>query len=83
MVRHASLFSQLNALFCRQRFYELVFKHGSERYSKGFSSRDHFVAMLDAPQKSTPSYANVHRLWQMYQDLFHETLEFCALSVGF
>ena len=26
MVRHASLFSQLVALFNRQRFYELVFK---------------------------------------------------------
>jgi hypothetical protein len=107
MVRHASLFSQLITLFSRQRFYELVFKHGSERYCKGFSSWDHFVAMLfcqlaqakslreicgglaccigklrhlglkDAPKKSTLSYANAHRPWQMYQDLFYETLEFC------
>jgi hypothetical protein len=107
MVRHASLFSQLITLFNRQRFYELVFKHGSERYCKGFSSWDHFVAMLfcqlaqakslreicgglaccigklrhlglkDAPNKSTLSYANTHRPWQMYQDLFYETLEFC------
>jgi hypothetical protein len=44
MVRHASLFSQLITLFNRQRFYELVFKHGSERYRKGFNSWDHFVA---------------------------------------
>ena len=36
MVRHASLFSQLVALFNRQRFYELVFKHNSERYAKLF-----------------------------------------------
>jgi len=107
MVRHASLFSQLITLFSRQRFYELVFKHGSERYCKGFTSWDHFVAMLfcqlaqakslreicgglaccigklrhlglkDAPNKSTLSYANAHRPWQLYQDLFYETLELC------
>ena len=107
MVRHASLFSQLITLFSRQRFYELVYKHGSERYSKGYSSWDHFVDMLfcqlaqakslreicgglaccigklrhmgmkDAPNKSTLSYANAHRPWQMYQDLFYEALEFC------
>ena len=46
MVRHASLFSQLVALFNRQKFYELVFMHKAERYSKGFGSWDHFIAML-------------------------------------
>lgn len=46
MVRHASLFSQLVGLFNRQRFYELVHRHGSERFAKGFSSWDQFVAML-------------------------------------
>ena len=46
MVRHASLFSQLVALFGRQKFYELVFRHKSERYSKGFGSWDHFISML-------------------------------------
>ena len=46
MVRHASLFSQQVALFNRQRFYELVYRHGSERYAKGFSAWDQFVAML-------------------------------------
>jgi hypothetical protein len=34
MVRHASLFSQLVALFNRQRFYELVYRHSSDRYGK-------------------------------------------------
>ena len=42
----ASLFSQLVALFNRQRFYELVYRHSSDRYAKGFSSWDQFVAML-------------------------------------
>jgi len=46
MVRHASLFSQLIVLFSRQKFFELVYRHGSERYAKGFNSWDHFVAML-------------------------------------
>ena len=46
MVRCASLFSQLVALFGRIQFYEMVAKHGAERYCKGFSSWDHFLAML-------------------------------------
>jgi len=46
MVRHASLFSQLVALFDRQKFYQLIFRHNSERYAKKCCSWDHFVAML-------------------------------------
>ena len=107
MVRCESLFSQLVALFNRNQFYQLVIKHKAERYSKGFNSWDHFVAMLfcqlaqakslreisgglaccmgklrhlgmkDAPKKSTLSYANAHRPWEMYRDLFYNTLEIC------
>ena len=106
-MRCASLFSQLIAVVNRRKFYELVYKHGAERYSKGFGSWDHFTAMLfcqlaqakslreicgglascvgklrhlgmkDAPNKSTLSYANAHRPWEMYRDLFYETLDFC------
>jgi hypothetical protein len=46
MVRHASLFSQLVALFDRKKFYELVYRHQSERFAKKFNSWDHFVSML-------------------------------------
>jgi len=46
MIRCASFFSQLIALFSRKHFYRLVLEHRSERYSKGYSSWDHFVAML-------------------------------------
>ncbi len=35
------------------------------------------LAMRDAPKKSTLSYANAHRPWQMFEDLFYETLDFC------
>ena len=107
MVRHASLFSQLVALFNRKNFYELVYRHQSERFAKKFNSWDHFVSMLfcqiaqakslreicgglaccmgkmrhlgmkQAPNKSTLSYANAHRPWQMFQDLFYDTLSWC------
>ena len=110
MVRHASLFSQLVALFNRRQFHNLVFRHKTERFAKGFNSWDHFVAMLfcqiaqakslreicgglscclgklrhlgvkKAPNKSTLSYANAHRPWQMYQDLFCETLNTCKMA---
>jgi hypothetical protein len=110
MVRHASLFSQLIALFDRKKFYELVYRHKSERFAKKFTSWDHFVSMLfcqiaqakslreicgglaccmgkmrhlgmkKAPNKSTLSYANTHRPWQMYRDLFYDTLKWCRLA---
>ena len=110
MVRCASLFSQLVALFSRPQFYRLVKEHRAERYSKGYSSWDHFVAMLfcqlaqakslreicgglactmgklrhlgmtDAPNKSTLSYANAHRPWQMFRDLFYETVKVCKMA---
>ena len=110
MVRHASLFSQLAALFSRKNFYELVYRHQSERFAKKFNSWDHFVSMLfcqiaqakslreicgglaccmgkmrhlgmkQAPNKSTLSYANAHRPWQMFQDLFYDTLSWCQVA---
>jgi len=110
MVRHASLFSQLVALFHRGQFHGLVFRHKAERYAKSFNSWDHFVAMLfcqlaqakslreicgglscclgklrhlgvkKAPNKSTLSYANAHRPWQMFQDLFYQTFDMCKLA---
>lgn len=46
MVRRASLFSHLVALFHRGYFFDLVFRHQTERYAKGFGRWDHFVAML-------------------------------------
>ena len=107
MVRCASVFSQLVALFSRSEFLHLVREHRAERYAKGFSSWDHLVAMLfcqvaqakslreicgglacttgklkhlgmqEAPNKSTLSYANAHRPWQMFRDLFYATLKLC------
>jgi hypothetical protein len=110
MVRQASLFSQLVALFHRGQFFNLVYRHQAERHAKGFSSWDHFVAMLfcqlaqakslreicgglscclgklrhlgvkKAPNKSTLSYANAHRPWELYRDLFYQTLDICKMA---
>ena len=110
MVRCASLFSQLVALFSRRHFYQLVRKHRAEHYSKGYGSWDHFVAMLfcqlaqakslreicgglactigklrhlgmrEPPNKSTLSYANTHRPWEMFRDLFYETMNMCKTA---
>lgn len=107
MIRHASLFSQILAVFNRNIFLRLVNKHGSDRHSKGFTSWDQFTSMLfcqlaqakslreicqglsscvgklqhiglkQAPKRSTLSYANKHRTWKLYEELFYETLEYC------
>ena len=110
MVKYASLFSQLIAIFDRKKFHGLVFRHQAERHAKKFNSWDHFIAMLfcqvaqakslreicgglsccmgklkhlgmkKAPNKSTLSYANAHRPWQMFQDMFYETLGMCKIA---
>lgn len=46
MVRTGSLFSQLLSLFPRTEFQRAVHEHRAERYAKGFTSWDQFVAML-------------------------------------
>lgn len=111
MVRTASMFSQLLDLFPRNRFQQAVRAHGAERYCKGFTCWEQFVAMLfcqlaqahslreicdglscclgklihvgvrEAPKRSTLSYANKHRGWQLYQTMFYQLLEKCRLAV--
>lgn len=112
MVFHVSIFSQLIALFDRNTFRRLTAKHNAERYSKGFSSWDQFVAMMfcqlaqakslreicgglasclgkvrhlglkNPPKKSTLSYANANRPWQMYEDLFYDFLGTCKRAIS-
>jgi len=40
------------------------------------------LGMVQAPKKSTLSYANAHRPWQMYRDLFYQTLATCKIAVS-
>lgn len=37
------------------------------------------LGFKEAPKKSTLSYANAHRPWQLYQDLFYQALERCRV----
>ncbi len=107
MVRVTSLFGQLLSLFPRTEFQRAVKNHRAERYAKGFTCWDQFVAMLfcqlaqahslreicgglacclgklkhlgvtAAPNKSTLSYANKHRPWQVYEEVFGQLLGTC------
>jgi Domain of unknown function (DUF4372)/Transposase DDE domain len=102
-----SLFSQILKIIPRVSFTRLVHECRAERYAKGFSSWDQYVAMLfcqlaqakslreisdglavtcgklshlglrTAPAKSTLSYANAHRPWQLYQKAFFHLRDFC------
>jgi len=114
MNRNGSLFSQILSLFQRSDFARHVRDLKSDFGAKGFSSWDHFVAMLfcqlgqarslreitdglrscegklkhlglmgHQPKRSTLSYANAHRPWQLYERLFYDLLGQCrAISPG-
>jgi hypothetical protein len=107
MVKTASLFSQVLSLFPRLEFEQAVRRHQAERYAKGLTCWQQFVAMLfcqlaqahslreicgglrcclgrlvhlgvrEAPKRSSLSYANCHRPWQLYEELFHQLLDKC------
>ncbi|RLB40633.1 MAG: hypothetical protein DRH12_09790 [Deltaproteobacteria bacterium] len=38
------------------------------------------LGMKHAPNKSTLSYANAHRPWQMFGDLSYETVKLCKMA---
>ena len=38
------------------------------------------LGVKSAPNKSTLSYANAHRRWQVFRELFYETLQWCQLA---
>jgi hypothetical protein len=38
------------------------------------------LGMKNAPNKSTLSYANSHRSWQLFEDLFYDTLSMCQMA---
>ena len=107
MNRFSSIFGQIQHLFSKREFFEIVYATQSERGAKGFSCWDQFVAMLfcqlgqahslreicgglascfgkakhlglhAAPKRSTLSYANEHRPWQLYEKVFYQLLGQC------
>lgn len=43
---HSSLFSQILSIIFKNDFYRIIAKYNAQKPSKGFSCRDHFVAMI-------------------------------------
>jgi hypothetical protein len=43
----------------------------------GFHGKLAHLGVSKAPPKSTLSYANTHRPWELFSDLFHSSLDFC------
>lgn len=46
-----------------------------------YMGRIRHLGMAKAPSKSTLAYANQKRSWQLYQDLFYQTLNFCQKAL--
>jgi hypothetical protein len=112
MVKTASCFAQVLSLVNRADFERAVRRHEAEKWTKGFSCWDQFVAMLfcqmggahslreicgglvtslgklvhlgmkQAPARSTLSYANEHRPWPVYQEVFESLLDRCRLEAA-
>lgn len=40
------------------------------------------LGMQKAPSRSTLAYANAHRPWQLYQQVFYQLLERCRATIG-
>jgi hypothetical protein len=110
--RFCSIMTQLLQVFPRTEFHQEVKATKAERHARGFSSWDHFVAMLfcqlaDAqslreiiggltscegrleqfgmkvPKRSTLSYANGHRPWELFRNVFYKTSERCRAELGY
>lgn len=108
MNKYNSIFGQiLQQIFSKVEFYRAVIETDSEKYAKGFTCWQQFVAMLfcqlgqahslreicgglasclgklkhlgigRSPNRSTLSYANEHRPWQLYQKIFYQLLDKC------
>jgi len=100
-----NIFGHILTLFDRNEFRNIVMNHGNDKFTKGFSSWDHFVSMmfsqlalskslreicdglksclnktlhlgmLRLPTKSNLSYANKHRSYELFEDLFYSFLK--------
>ena len=73
MSKVCSIFSQMLQLISRTGFDAAVRKHKAER-SKASCG---ILGLPQAPPRSTLAYANEHRPWQLYEDVFHQVLAEC------
>ena len=66
--------------FVAMLFCQLAQAKSLREISGGLASANgklRHLGMKQSPSKSTLSYANQHRPWELYQDLFYQTLERC------
>jgi len=70
---HTTIYNLVQPTYCpffnQNQFSHLVLNQGSEQYAKGYTT----PGMMASPCSS----ANAHRPWQMFRDLFSETLAVC------
>lgn len=83
--RHARGFSSWDQ-FVAMTFCQLGRAHSLREICGGLASCEGkltHLAMTEAPSRSTLAYANAHRPWELFQDVFHQLLERCQpLAVG-
>jgi len=111
MKRFCSIMTQLLQVFPRSEFQQEVKEVKAERHARGFSSWDHFVAMLfsqladaqslreivgglessggrleqfgiEAARRSTLGYANKHRPWELFRNVFYKVSGRCRAELG-
>lgn len=112
MKRFCSIMTQLLQMFPRNEFHQEVKATKAERHARGFSSWDHFVAMMfcqladsqslreiigglsscegrleqfgmKVPKRSTLAYANGHRTWELFRNVFYRMAERCRAELGY
>jgi hypothetical protein len=79
--RGFSCWSQLIAMF----FCQLGRAHSLREICGGLAACEgklRHLGLRDAPRRSTLSYANEHRPWQVYEELFYEVQKRCVMEAG-
>ena len=77
--RHARGFSSWDQ-FVAMIFCQLGRAHSLREICGGLASCEgklSHLAMIEAPARSTLAYANAHRPWELFQDVFYHLLERC------
>src|SRR5262245_6552693 len=81
--RHARGFESWDQ-FVAMLFCQLADAQSLREITGGLASCQGRVQQLgmDVPKRSTLSYANKHRPWELFRNVFYQTLERCRGEVG-
>jgi len=76
MIKVASVFAQVFSLIDRREFSRSVAELQAEKAAKGFRCWEQLVSMLfcHMAKRSTLSYANSYRSWQLFEKVFYHLL---------